>query len=74
MYRHTVLWNASAAANSEVRNSHWAACASAPLPPSPNSSPGPCAAAAATTWLSPARAAIAQLTPAYTTAIMPSAA
>ncbi len=62
MYRQTQLWNASAAANSEVRNSHCAACDSRLLPPRPNSSPGPCAAAAATTWLSPAWAAMAQLT------------
>ncbi len=74
MYRQTTLWNASAAANSDVRNSHCAACDSAPLPPRPNSSPGPCCPAAATTWPSPLWAAMAQLAPAYTTAIMPRAA
>src|ERR1039458_9228525 len=70
MYRQTTLWNASAAANSDVRNSHWAACDSVPLPPRPNNRPGPSFPAAATTWASPAWAAMAQLAPAYTTAII----
>ena len=40
-YRQTALWNASAAANSEVTNSTWAAWPSAALPDRPNSSLGP---------------------------------
>ena len=71
-YRQTALWNASAAANKLVRNSHWAACDST-LPPRPNISAGPWALAAATTWALPACAAIAHADPAYTTPIRPSA-
>ena len=70
-YRQTALWNASAAANKLVRNSHWAACDST-LPPRPTSARSP-ALAAATTCALPACAAIAHADPAYTTPIRPSA-
>ena len=48
-YRHTQLWKASMAANSWSGTATGRPATSTPLP-RPNSSPGPCAAAAATTW------------------------
>jgi hypothetical protein len=64
MYRQTQLWNASAAANNEVKNSSWAACDDA-LPPRLNNRPGPSWPAAATTWPWPVWAAIAQAASAH---------
>src|SRR5580658_7494404 len=63
MYRHTAVWKASAAANSEVMNRNCAAVDS-PLLPRPNSSPGPSDWVTLTTWLVPTLAVMDQLTPA----------